>query len=196
MVRKFTSEPITHRGRQFYVYGRVSPSECNPEPEITVIKVIAKNSAFAKSKFWKIMRTQNKIKKSSGEILKIQELFNSGKINSQNFGIYLKYQSHVGKQNMFKEFRAVSVQDAVDQLYNEMGGNYKVSRDRIDIVKVVKLNGDQLRIKNPRCLAFSNTDKIAIPVWKKNFRPSQAKYRSNMTKKRPCTYKTGVSVDI
>jgi ribosomal protein L20A (L18A) len=53
-----------------------------------------------------------------------------------------------------------------------MGGNYKVSRDRIDIVKVVKLNGDQLRIKNPRCLAFSNTDKIAIPVWKKNFRPT------------------------
>jgi ribosomal protein L20A (L18A) len=154
MVKPATSEQITQRGRQFYVYGRVSPSENSAEPEITVIKIIAKNSAFAKSKFWKIMRTQNKIKKSSGEILKVQEIFNSGKINSQNFGIYLKYQSHVGKKNMFKEFRAVSVQDAVDQLYNEMGGNYKVSRDRVDIVKVVRLNDDQLRIKNPRCLAF------------------------------------------
>ena len=53
---------------------------------------------------------------------------------------------------MFKEFRAVPVQDAVDQLYNEMGGNYKVSRDRVDIVKVVKLSDENLKIKNPRCL--------------------------------------------
>lgn len=196
MVRQAIHDSNTLRGRQFYVYGRETPSSSNPEPEVTVMKIISKNSAFAKSKFWRIMRTQNKIKKSSGEILKIQEVFNSGKINAQNYGIYLKYQNHVGKQNMFKEYRAVSVQDAVDQLYNEMGGNYKVSRDRVDIIKVVKLADENLRIKNPRCLQFKNTNEIAIPVWRKNFRPSQPQYKSNFVKKRPATYKTGVSIDI
>lgn len=97
---------------------------------------------------------------------------------------------------MFKEFRAISVQDAVDQLYNEMGGNYKVSRDRVDIVKVVKIADENLRIKNPRCLQFQNTDEIAIPVWRKNHRGSLPQYRTTFVKKRPCTYKTGVSVDI
>jgi large subunit ribosomal protein L18Ae len=196
MVKQACQNNNTERGRQFYVYGRQSPCEAQAEPEITVMKIIAKNSAFAKSKFWKIMRSQNKIKKSHGEILKVQEVFNSGKVQAQNFGIYLKYQSHVGKQNMFKEFRAVSVQDAVDQLYNEMGGNYKVSRDRIDIVKVVKLSDENLRIKNPRCLQFQNTNEIAIPVWKKNFRPSLPQHKTSFVKKRPCTYKSGVSVDI
>lgn len=196
MVKVAAQEINTQRGRQFYVYGRENACESNPTPEVTVMKIIAKNSAFAKSKFWKIMRTQNKIKKSAGEIIKVQEVFNSGKVNAQNYGIYLKYQSNVGKQNMFKEFRAVSIQDAVDQLYNEMGGNYKTSRDRVDIVKVVKIADENLRIKNPRCLQFQNTDSIAIPVWRKNHRSSLPQYRSNFVKKRPCTYKTGVSVDI
>jgi ribosomal protein L20A (L18A) len=195
MVRQARQETQTQRGRQFYVYGRKSPVG-DEEPEVTVMKIIAKNSAFAKSKFWKIMRTQNKIKKSGGEILKVQEVFSAGKINAQNFGIYLKYQSQVGKQNMFKEFRAVSVQDAVDQLYNEMGGNYKVSRDRIEIVKVTKLESENLRVKNPRCLQFQDTNQIAIPVWKKNARPSLPQYRTQFVKKRPCTYKTGVTVKI
>lgn len=91
MVKSAAHENNTQRGRQFYVYGRENVSECNANPEVTVMKIIAKNSAFAKSKFWKVMRTQNKIKKSSGEIIKVQEVFNSGKINAQNYGIYLKY---------------------------------------------------------------------------------------------------------
>lgn len=57
MVRQAAHDNQTQRGRQFYVYGRENPSASNTEPEVTVMKIIAKNSAFAKSKFWKIMRT-------------------------------------------------------------------------------------------------------------------------------------------
>ena len=35
------------RGRRFYVYGRVKPTEENPNPEIIVVRVYAKNKAFA-----------------------------------------------------------------------------------------------------------------------------------------------------
>lgn len=57
MVKSPAQESNTQRGRQFYIYGRENVCESNPNPEVTVMKIIAKNSAFAKSKFWKIMRT-------------------------------------------------------------------------------------------------------------------------------------------
>lgn len=86
-----------------------------------------------------MMRLQKKIKKSQGEVLRVQELFDSGKVTTKNFGIYLKYRSDVGTTNLFKEFRDVNIKGAVDQLYNEMGGNYKVSRERVEIVRYVEL---------------------------------------------------------
>ena len=98
------------------------------------------------------MRTQNKIKKAHGEVLKIQEVYGQKKIEAKNFGIYLKYHSNVGDKNMFKEYRAESIQSALDQMYNEMGGNYRVSRDRVEVIKTVELTEEQLRIKKPRCL--------------------------------------------
>ena len=139
MVKKQSNCSLSGRGREFLVYGRVKASEGQTEPQITVIKVVAPNTAFAKSKFWKIMRTQNKIKKSLGEVLKIQEVFGQKKVEAKNFGIYLKYHTHVGDKNMFKEYRAESIQSALDQMYNEMGGNYRVSRDRVEVIKTVEL---------------------------------------------------------
>jgi large subunit ribosomal protein L18Ae len=118
------------------------------------------------------MRTQNKIKKSHGEVLKIQEVFGQKKVEAKNFGIYLKYHTHVGDKNMFKEYRAESIQSALDQMYNEMGGNYRVSRDRVEVIKTVELSEDKLRIKKPRCLQYKNTETLSIPVWKKSSRPS------------------------
>lgn len=43
---------------------------------------------------------------------------------------------------MFKEYRAESVKSALDQMYNEMGGNYRVSRDRVEVIKTVELSED------------------------------------------------------
>lgn len=60
------------------------------------------------------MRVQNKIKKSKGEIIRIQEIFDSGKVEAKNIGIYLKYRSNVGVANMYKEYRAINVSDALD----------------------------------------------------------------------------------
>lgn len=60
------------------------------------------------------MRVQNKIKKTKGEIIKVQELFDQGKVQAKNFGIYLKYRSNVGVQNQYKEFRDVTIAGALD----------------------------------------------------------------------------------
>ena len=77
-----------------------------------------------------------------------------------------------------------------------MGGNYKISRDRVEIIKTVILRDDQLKVKKGRILQYANQTVVALPVWKKSSRPSLPKYRSEFRKTRPCTYKTGVSVDL
>ena len=124
------------------------------------------------------MRVQNKIKKSKGEIIKVQELFDQGKVKAKNFGIYIKYRSNVGVQNMYKEYRAINIADALDQLYNEMGGNYKCSRDRVEIIRHVEIVESQMKIRNPRCLQWINQEEIAYPLWKKSARSTDAKYNS------------------
>ena len=160
MVKQNQRDNGMRRGRRYLVFGRQKPTEKCPEPQPVVIRLFAPNMAYARSKFWKIMRTQKKIKKSHGEILRIQELFDSGKVTSKNYGIYLKYRSNVGTTNLFKEFRDVNIQGAIDQLYNEMGGNYKVSRERVEIIRYVELEEDQMKVRNPRCLSWLKQDQI------------------------------------
>lgn len=69
--RSHHQEKGDQRGRKFFVFGRALPTEENPNPEVIAMRVFAKNVAFAQSKFWKLNRMQNKIKKSRGEVLRI-----------------------------------------------------------------------------------------------------------------------------
>ena len=183
------------RGRRFFVFGRALPTEANPTPEVMVVRLYAKNAAFARSAFWKTTRVLKRVKRSKGEILKVQEVFEQGRLRAKNFGIYLKYRSRTGVNNCFKEFRAVSLSDAIDQMYNEMGGNYKCSADRIEIIRTVELNRDELNDRNPRCRQWLNTNEIAYPVWKRSARRTHSKYTTNFTANRPVCLKTYTSVD-
>ena len=76
--------------------------------------------------------------------MKVQEIFETGKVKAKNYGIFLKYRSRTGVHNTFKEWRATNIKDAINQMYDEMGGNYKVSRDRIEIIRTVVLKDDEL----------------------------------------------------
>lgn len=46
-----------------------------------------------------------------------------------------------------------------------MGGNYKCSRDRIEIIRHVEINEDQMKVRNPRCLQWVKQEEIAYPLW-------------------------------
>lgn len=181
------------RGRQFLIYGRALPTEKNPEPKVCVAKVFAKNEAFARSKFWRLNLKDHKLKRTHGEILKIQEIHEKPTSVARNFGIFLKYRSRTGIHNIFKEFRDVSLAGAVSQMYNEMGGNYKVNAEKVQVINTVELSTDQLKVRNPRCLQWADATKIAYPIWRKTIRKTNAKYSTNFASKRPTIIRTGKS---
>ena len=79
-----------------------------------VVRVYAPNTAVARSKFWKTSRVLKRVKATRGEILKIQEVFDSSRVSAKNYAVFLKYRSHTGVHNCVKEYRAVSVRDAID----------------------------------------------------------------------------------
>ena len=181
------------RGRQFLIYGRALPTEQNKTPKICVAKIFAKNEAFARSHFWKLNLRNHKLKKSHGEIIKIQEIHEKQHLVARNFGIFLRYKSSSGIHNLFKEFRDVTVKGAINQMYSEMAGAYHVDNEKVQIINTVEMTKDQLKIRNPRCLQWEDTSKIAFPIWKKSIRKTHNKYRTNFAAHKPAVFKSGKS---
>ncbi len=50
------------------------PSEQVPEPKLYRMRVFAKDTVFAKSRFWYYMKRQNKVRKIQGEIIQVSEV--------------------------------------------------------------------------------------------------------------------------
>lgn len=182
------------RGRCFLVYGRAVPTETNPAPQIVCARVYAANAVLARSRFWKLSLRQYKLKKSHGEVVRVEEVPEKDSTKPRNFGIYLKYRSNVGIHNVFKEYRDTTINGAINQMYDEMGGNHHVSSERIDIISVKELKREELRERKPRCLTWEETEKIQYPVWKRTARPTHKKYTSTFKTRRPCVMKTGKSI--
>lgn len=195
MVKKIAKRNNDERGRRFLVFGRRLPTETNPEPEVIVVRVFAANQAIAKSRFWKLNKRDHKLKKRDAEVVKVTEVYEGNTTVPKNFGIYLKYRSRTGFHNAFKEYRAASLKEAINQMYDEMGGNYKCSSDRIQIIQAHELSKDQLNVRNQRCLQWNDTENMKYPLWKRTARPTHTQYNTDFVANRPVIMKTGVTVD-
>lgn len=66
--------PNTHNIHQFLVVGRSLVTEKNPNPVIYKMRIFAKDSIRAKSKFWYFLHKMRKVKKATGEILSVNEV--------------------------------------------------------------------------------------------------------------------------
>ena len=186
---------VTERGREFLVFGRQKPDEQNPSPKIVAIRVFAKNPVLAKFKFWSMARKESKLKRTKGEIIRVSEVFDRPENKGLNYGIYVRYRSKKGIHNAYKEFRAVNKKDAIDKMYNEMGGCHKCPSKDIEIIKIDLLTQEQLRVRKPRCLLWSNTAKINYPIWKRTGRKSERKFENVFNRSRPLSIISGFTVD-
>jgi large subunit ribosomal protein L18Ae len=63
-----------HKIRQFQVVGRKAPTDKEPNPPAYRMKLFAPNEVLAKSRFWYFLHQMKKMKKTTGEILDINEV--------------------------------------------------------------------------------------------------------------------------
>lgn len=88
---------------------------------------------------------------------------------------------------MYKEFRDVSLNGAVSQLYAEMAGNHRAKPETIQIIRTSVLH-KQDDIRRPKSHLFRN-NKIKFPILRSVSRASQRKYRTVFKANRPNTFK-------
>jgi len=76
----------------------------------------------------------------------------------KNFGIWVRYQSRTGYHNMYKEYRDVTLNGAVGQLYQEMSARHRVRFSCLQIIKTATVPAKACKRANtqqvgacPRC---------------------------------------------
>ncbi|KAF2316696.1 hypothetical protein GH714_042037 [Hevea brasiliensis] len=146
---------------QYQVVGRGLPTENDEHPKIYRMKLWATNEVRAKSKFWYFLRKLKKVKKSNGQVLAINEIFEKNPTKIKNYGIWLRYQSRTGYHNMYKEYRDTTLNGAVEQMYNEMASRHRVRFPCIQIIKTATIPAKLCKRESTK--QFHNS-KIKFPL--------------------------------
>lgn len=71
---KARSNPNIHNIHQYLVVGRNVPTQKEANPRIYKMRIFANDVVHAKSKFWYFLKRLNKIKRSVGEVLSVNEV--------------------------------------------------------------------------------------------------------------------------
>nr|KAJ0217637.1 hypothetical protein LSAT_V11C300155120 [Lactuca sativa] len=90
------------------------------------MKLSATNKVRAKSKLWYFLRKLKKVKKSNGQMLALNEIFEKNPSTIRNYGIWLRYQSTTRYHNKYKDYRGTTLNGGVEQMYTEMASCYRV----------------------------------------------------------------------
>ncbi|KAK6284080.1 Large ribosomal subunit protein eL20 domain - like 2 [Theobroma cacao] len=167
---------------QYQVVGRALPTESDEHPKIYRMRLWATNEVRAKSKFWYFLRKLKKVKKSNGQVLAINEIFEKNPTKIKNYGIWLRYQSRTGYHNMYKEYRDTTLNGAVEQMYNEMASRHRVRFPCIQIIKTATIPAKLCKRDSTK--QFHNS-KIKFPLVFKKVRPPTRKLKTTYKASRP-----------
>eukprot|EP01023_Acetabularia_acetabulum_P033645 TRINITY_DN314_c0_g1_i2.p2 TRINITY_DN314_c0_g1~~TRINITY_DN314_c0_g1_i2.p2 ORF type:complete len:182 (+),score=21.39 TRINITY_DN314_c0_g1_i2:363-908(+) len=171
-----------YKFHQYHIVGRHVPTEKLPNPAIFRMKIWAPDPVKAKSKFWYFLKKLRRVKKANGQIIAVNEIYERKPTTTKNYGIWLRYQSRTGYHNAFKEFRDVTLNGAVEQLYQEMASRHRVRYPQIWIIKTAVLKASEC--KRPSVTQFHNS-KIKFPITRKMLRPSKPEFKTTFKAKRP-----------
>lgn len=182
-----TNHHNNHMGggfKLFQVIGRKAPTALDPEPEIYRMKIFAPNEVVARSRFWYFMHQYRKMKKTTGEILDVNELREPKPTVVKNYAIWLRYNSRSGTHNMYREYRDLKLTGAVDQLYAEMASRHRARPRSIQIIRTGQVADAD--VKRASTLQFVK-DKVKFPLPHRIPRASDKKLRATFSAKRPNT---------
>merc|ERR1711939_226697 len=136
------------RMHQYQIVGRAAPTWEKPTPKIYRMKLFARNQVQARNKFWYFMKKICKAKKTGGEILAENEIYEAKPCTVKNFGIWLRYDSRSGTHNMYKEYRALQLTDAIGMMYTDMAGRHRAQAQSIQVIKTTEVANAACRRAN------------------------------------------------
>jgi len=147
---------------QYRIVGRKLPSQKDPNPQLYRMTIFAQDEVVAKSRFWYFMRKLKKIKKSAGQVVKVQQINEKNPTAKvKNYGIWLRYDSRTGTHNMYREYRDLTTADAVTHAYRDMGARHSARSSSIQIIKVAPIEASKCR--RPNIKQFHN-NRIKFPL--------------------------------
>jgi len=156
--------------KQYQVTGRPLPTEATPNPPAIRVMVFANDEVVAKSRFWKVAKSAARLKKSHGEILAVKQVFEPEPTRVKTYGVWLTYKSVRATHNVYKEYRDVTTEAAVLQMFSEMAGTHNVSSKEISIIKIAEVAAEDIRHKTIKQFA---EDDIKYPIVKQPFHYSK-----------------------
>ena len=128
------------------------------------------------------MKRQNKVRRCSGEIVSVSQIFERKTNSIKNYGIVLRYLTRTGVVNMYKEYRDNTLCGAVSQMYSEMAGRHSARGDSIHIIKtVIQPNKDAVRAATSQYTSLS----LKYPKITHIKRAPTAAHRATFTATRP-----------
>ncbi len=153
----------------YQVVGRKAPTDNEPTPPVFRMKIFARNEIMAKSRFWYFMHQMRKMKKTTGEILDVNEIFEKSTRFVKNYGIWIKYNSRSGTHNMYREYRDTSLCGAIDTMYHDMAGRHRTRNKSIQIIKTAEVAEEDCR--RTTTTDFHSAD-LKFPLPQRRLRPA------------------------
>jgi large subunit ribosomal protein L18Ae len=129
----------------------------------------------------------NKLKRANGEILAVNEIFEKSTRHIKTYAIVVRYQSRTGNHNMYKEYRDVSLNGAISQMYLEMSGRHRARHETLHIVRTAVLRKAE-DIRRTPSLIYRD-EKLRFPITKFIPRSSEKRFRTVFKANRPTTVK-------
>ncbi|XP_060075639.1 large ribosomal subunit protein eL20-like [Ylistrum balloti] len=141
---------------EYKVIGRMLPTDKNRTPALYQMRIFAPDKCTAKSRFWYFVTQLRKMKRTQGEILCCQKIYEKKPEKIKNIGIWLRYVSRSGNHNMYREYRDLTAAGAVTQCYRDMGARHRARSSTIQIIKVQEVEASKTRRANVKQFHNSN----------------------------------------
>eukprot|EP00698_Gefionella_okellyi_P006153 TRINITY_DN15591_c0_g1_i1.p3 TRINITY_DN15591_c0_g1~~TRINITY_DN15591_c0_g1_i1.p3 ORF type:complete len:176 (+),score=36.42 TRINITY_DN15591_c0_g1_i1:67-594(+) len=168
----------------YELVGRGSPTAENPQPKLFRMRIFASDEVRARSLFWRFMSQLKKVKRANGELLSCRQVFEKRPSTVKNFAINIRYNSRTATHNMYKEYRDITLDGAVEQMFQEMAGRHRAPRDAIFITSTSVVPAKDCRRLHTQ--QFHDA-KVKFPVVHRRPRAAFKKYRKTFAPARPST---------
>ncbi|KAJ2727156.1 60S ribosomal protein L20B [Coemansia sp. Benny D115] len=173
------------RLHEYQVIGRRLPSEQEPTPRLFRMRIFAPNVVVAKSRYWYFLSKLHKAKRASGEIVSVNEIFESKPLTVKNYGIWLRYDSRSGTHNMYKEYRETSRAAAVESCYQDMAARHRARFASVQIIRVATVKAADVRRPYIQQLIQPG---LKFPLPHRVQRPGKKADRALIIAQRPSTF--------